>query len=91
MEVVDLFPEMRIFVSGLRGIDKLNVCDNCKSAVGCEEYFPGALYQKGKCSLCGYEGNIVNVAIARKVMELKINPIEYATHGQLLVYSSTHV
>ena len=91
MEMVDLFPEMRVFISGLRGIDKLNVCDNCKPTVGCEEYFPGALYQKSKCSLCGYEGNIVNVAIARKVMELGINPIEYATHGQLLVFSSTHI
>ncbi len=83
-----MFPKMRIFISGLRGIDKLNVCDNCKSSVGCEEYFPGALYKIGSCSLCGYTGNIVNVAIARKVMELEINPIEYATHGQLLVYSS---
>lgn len=85
-----MFPEMTVFISGLRGINKLNVCDNCKSTVGCEEYFPGALYQGGTCSLCGYRGNIVNVAIARKVMELGINPIDYATHGQLLVHSKTY-
>ncbi len=82
-----MFPEMRVFISKLRGINKLNVCDNCTSTVGCDEYFPGALYQHGQCKLCGYEGNVVNVAIAKKVMELQINPIEYAKHGQLLVHT----
>ena len=82
-----MYPEMRAFIANLRGIDKLNICDNCKAQMGVHDCFPGALYQQGKCSLCGYEGNIVNVAIARKVLELKINPIEYATHGQLLIYT----
>ncbi len=66
VEVTAMFPQMRVYISGLRGIDKLNVCDNCKVDVGCTECFPGALYQSGTCSLCGYKGNIVNVAIARK-------------------------
>jgi len=81
-----MFPEMTMYIAKLKGINRLNVCDNCKPAIGCDEYFPGALYQHGECSLCGYKGNIVNVSIAQKVMELQINPIEYATHGQLLIY-----
>ncbi len=34
-----MFPQMRVYISGLRGIDKLNVCDNCKVDVGCTECF----------------------------------------------------
>jgi len=81
-----MYPEMTVFIAKLKGINRLNVCDNCKTTIGCEQYFPGALYQHGECSLCGYEGNIVNVSIAQKVMELQINPIDYAENGQLLVY-----